>query len=110
MLNAAGFVNGRGNHGRGFALEAGRHRDFDGFGNGGGIAGIRFARLCRDLGIGGDQGLFVRGKDFGIADQFERMPSNLAAEMIESRDRDFRTDAGRFTHGDEDRLSSALTG
>ena len=52
----------------------------------------------------------MRGKNSSIADQFQRMRSDLAAEMRKGGQCDFRPYARRLAHGDEDGVRVTLTG
>jgi len=105
-----GLVDGCGDKRRRIAFHAGRHRDLNGFGDGGGIARIRLSRVGGSLGTGGNQRMAMRGEDIRVADKLERMAADHAAEMIEGGNSDLRPDAGRLAHSDEDWFPVALSG
>ena len=61
--------------------------------------------------IGGDQRVLATANTPASPTSFRGCAADLAAEMVEGGKRDFRPDAGRLAHGDEDGKSrSALDG
>ena len=78
------LVDGRGDHGGGFARQARLDRDLDRFDHRGGIRGIGLARQAARARPGGDQRAWLwEAKMSAIAHQLEAVPADLAAAVIE---------------------------
>ena len=97
------LVDRRGDQGRRFAGKTGLDGGFDGLDHGGIIGGIGLAWDSPYLGFRGDRHAgHMRQTRLGIADQLQGMVADPPAQLIEGGADDFRPDAGRFPHRDEE--------
>ena len=89
------LVDGRGDHRRRLARQAGLRGDLDGFDHGGGVGDIGLAGRGLDLGLGGDHGCAMTRENTGVAHQLERDGCRSCRPVGRKRQGDFRADAGQ---------------